>query len=133
MKGKTGKTAHREGRKTQSDYVQTVTNYPRSILSFPNASKTIHPTQKPLDLCKYLILSFTKEKEIVLDSCMGSGTTAVASILTDRNYVGFETDDTFFKTCMERIDRVYIKHLKSPVEVFSSTRESGLFVASNIP
>jgi adenine-specific DNA methylase len=105
MKGKTGTTEHREGRNTQSDYVQTVTNYPRSILEFGNEGKPEHPTQKPVDLCEYLIKSYSAENDIVLDSCMGSGTTAVAAIRTKRIYVGFEKDKEYYDIAMNRIKK----------------------------
>ena len=106
MKGKTGSTEHRQGRKTQKDYVQTTTNYPRSILKFNNEGKVKHPTQKPLELIKYLIQTFSNENEIVLDNCMGSGTTAVACIGVNRKYIGFEKDPTYFQVCTERIQEI---------------------------
>lgn len=105
MKGKSGATEHREGRATQSDYVQTVTNYPRSILEFANESKPEHPTQKPVDLCEYLIKSYTQEGEIVLDSCMGSGTTAVAALQSKRKYVGFEKEKSYYDYALQRISK----------------------------
>jgi len=104
MKGKTGTTQHRSNRKTQEDYVQTTTNYPRSILKFNNEGKTQHPTQKPLDLVKYLIRTFSNEKSLVLDSCMGSGTTAIACTETDRYYLGYELDTKYYNICKERIE-----------------------------
>lgn len=103
MKGKTGTTEHRKGRKTQNDYVQTTTNYPRSILKFNNEGKVHHPTQKPLLLIEYLIKTFSNENEVVLDNCMGSGTTAIACIKNNRNYIGFEMDTKYFEICKERI------------------------------
>lgn len=103
MKGKTGTTEHREGRATQSDYVQTVTNYPRSVLEFANEGKTLHPTQKPVALCEYLIRTFSNEGGLVLDSCMGSGTTAVACRNTGRSYVGFELDAENNALCLKRL------------------------------
>ncbi len=105
MKGKTGTTEHREGRTAQADYVQTVTNYPRSVLEFANEGKTLHPTQKPLALCEYLIRTFTNEGALVLDSCMGSGTTAVASRNTGRIFVGFELDAKNHALCIERLGK----------------------------
>ena len=108
MKGKTGATAHRKGRKTQKDYVQTTTNYPRSILKFNNEGKVKHPTQKPLLLIEYLIKTFSNENDIVLDNCMGSGTTAVACIKNNRKYIGFEMDNNYFEICNERINEVII-------------------------
>ena len=104
MKGKTGETAHRKGRKTQSDYVQTTTNYPRSILKFNNEGKVKHPTQKPLELIEYLIKTFSNENEIVLDSCMGSGTTAIACLKTNRKFIGYEKETEYFDICNKRID-----------------------------
>ena len=66
--------------------------YPVSILKFPkpHASTIIHPTQKPVELCEYLIKTYTNENAVVLDNCIGSGTTAVASINTRRLYIGWE-------------------------------------------
>lgn len=104
MKGKTGATEHRCNRKTQDDYVQTTTNYPRSILKFNNEGKTIHPTQKPIELIKYCINTFSNEGNIVLDSCMGSGTTAIACIETKRQYIGYELDKDIFDICNKRIN-----------------------------
>ena len=105
MKGKTGNTAHREGRKTQKDYVQTTTNYPRSILKFNNEGKVTHPTQKPLSLIEYLVKTFSNEEEIVLDNCIGSGTTAVACLNTNRKYIGFEKEKKYYNDCIERINK----------------------------
>jgi len=109
MKGKNGNTEHREGRALQKDYVQTVTNYPRSILEFGNEGKPQHPTQKPLDICEYLIRSYTNEGDIVLDSCMGACTTAVAAIRTKRSYVGYEKEKKYYDIGLHRI-----KHTTMP-------------------
>jgi len=106
MKGKTGKTEHRGNRKTQNDYVQTISNYPRSILNFKNEGKTQHPTQKPLELIKYLINTFSNENNIVLDSCLGSGTTAVACLETKRQYIGYELEKKYFDIANKRIVNV---------------------------
>jgi site-specific DNA-methyltransferase (adenine-specific) len=103
MKGKTGTSEHRAGRDTQADYVQTTTNYPRTILEFGNEGKPMHPTQKPVALCEYLINSYSDEGDIVLDSCMGVGTTAVACRNTKRLFVGFESDEKNFELCRERL------------------------------
>jgi site-specific DNA-methyltransferase (adenine-specific) len=108
MKGKTGTSEHRENRETQADYVQTVTNYPRSVLEFANEGKPLHPTQKPTGLCEYLIRTFTNERDIVLDSCMGAGTTAIASRNTNRKFVGFEMDADNYLLCIERLGKLAI-------------------------
>ena len=103
MKGKTGKTEHRGNRKTQKDYVQTTSNYPRSILKFNNEGKTQHPTQKPLELIKYLINTFSNENNIVLDSCLGSGTTAIACLETNRQFIAYELEKKYFDIANERV------------------------------
>jgi len=79
--------------------------YPKTVLTFSNASQKgkIHPTQKPVELIEYLIKTYTNEGETVLDNCMGSGTTAVACLNLNRNYIGFELDETYFNLSSERI------------------------------
>ncbi|EJR62784.1 hypothetical protein IK3_03104 [Bacillus toyonensis] len=90
-------------------YVKKYTNYPKSIINFPRESKTFHPTQKPVALFEYLIKTYTKEGEIVLDNCMGSFTTAIACINTNRNYIGFEMEEEYWKLGNERVN----KHIES--------------------
>lgn len=84
--------------------------YPQSVLTFKRDTQTssIHPTQKPVALIEYLIKTYSNESDLVLDSCMGSGTTAIAAINTNRQYIGFETDQDYYKKSMERI-RDHIK------------------------
>lgn len=78
--------------------------YPKSHIEFSNRKeKTIHPTQKPLGLFEYLIKTYSNEGETVLDNCMGSGTTAIACINTNRNFIGFELDETYFNLANDRI------------------------------
>lgn len=81
------------------------TRYPRSILRFNTVRGGLHPTQKPVELCEYLICTYTNEGETVLDNCMGSGTTAIACINTNRNYIGFEKDTTYFNLANDRITK----------------------------
>ena len=81
--------------------------YPKAIQYFKTSEsegKVLHPTQKPISLFEYLIKTYTNENEIVLDNCMGSGTTAVACINTNRNYIGFENDNTYWEKANERIN-----------------------------
>ncbi|RLB67088.1 MAG: site-specific DNA-methyltransferase [Deltaproteobacteria bacterium] len=66
--------------------------YPRSVLRFPKPHPAVHPTQKPLGLIEYLILTYSNEGDMVHDSCMGSGTTMEACKNTNRNFIGFEID-----------------------------------------
>ena len=78
--------------------------YPKSIKKF-NRDKGLHPTQKPVALFEYLIKTYTTEGETVLDNCMGSGTTAIACLNTNRNFIGFELDKGYFDIANERIDK----------------------------
>lgn len=103
VKGKMGNSEYRKNRKSQKDYIQTMSNYPRSILKFNNEGNNIHPTQKPLDLIQYLIKTYSNVNDIVLDSCMGSGTTALACINTNRYYIGYEIDKKFYDIANNRI------------------------------
>ena len=76
--------------------------YPTSIKKFKR-DKGLHPTQKPVALLEYLIKTYTKENEIVLDNCMGSGSTGVACVNTNRNFIGMELDNNYFNIAKERI------------------------------
>ena len=102
-KGKAGKLGHLGSEKKRSHYVQRYTNYPRSILYFDRPLKPLHPTQKPVALFEYLIKTYTNEGELVLDNCIGSGTTAIACINTNRKYIGFELDKKYYEIANERI------------------------------
>jgi site-specific DNA-methyltransferase (adenine-specific) len=101
-KGK-GHSDHRPSAKRQADYVQTVTGYPKSILDFASDTAKAHPTQKPVALMEYLIRTYTNEGETVLDNCMGSGTTGVACVNTNRNFIGIELDADYFNIAEKRI------------------------------
>ena len=81
--------------------------YPKNVLTFSNAGssvKSIHPTQKPVPLFEYLIKTYTNKGETVLDNCMGSGTTAIACLNTDRQYIGFELDEEYYRQANERLE-----------------------------
>jgi site-specific DNA-methyltransferase (adenine-specific) len=92
------RTSHRE-------FTRTQTGYPTSILEFPTDQLRLHPTAKPVALFEYLIRTYTEVGELVLDSCMGSGTTAIAAINTNRHFIGFENDPRYFAICEQRINR----------------------------
>ena len=77
--------------------------YPTNLIKFKRESG-LHPTQKPVALFEYLIKTYTNEGETVLDNCMGSGTTAIACINTNRKYIGFELDEGYYKASIERIN-----------------------------
>ncbi len=88
----------------ESNYTQKFTNYPKEIIEFGLDTNTIHPTQKPISLMEYLIKTFSNEGETVLDNAMGSGTTGVACVKTNRNFIGIELDEEFFNKAKERIE-----------------------------
>lgn len=78
------------------------TRYPTSILKF-NRARGLHPTQKPVALLEYLIRTYTNEGETVLDFTMGSGSTGVACVNTNRNFIGMELDQQYFEIAKKRI------------------------------
>lgn len=88
--------------------------YPKSIQTFSNADRTnkIHPTQKPSELIEWLVKTFTNENDLVLDNCIGSGTTAIASINTNRNWIGIELEDEYIDKANERI-KIHIESLSN--------------------
>lgn len=78
---------------------------PLSILSFNRDTSRVHPTQKPVALLEWLIKTYTNEGMTVLDNCMGSGSTGVACVNTNRNFIGMELDENYFEIAKERIDK----------------------------
>ena len=98
------------GTEIYSDYKPRIDNfndeyYPKSIIEISNANQKdrLHPTQKPVVLLEYLIKTYTNEGELVLDNCMGSGSTGVACLNTNRNFIGVELDEKYFEIAKERI------------------------------
>lgn len=80
--------------------------YPTSVIFMPKEHKKgafYHPTQKPVALMEYLIRTYTDEGDVVLDNCIGSGTTAVAAIRTGRHYIGFEIEQAYCEITERRI------------------------------
>ena len=80
--------------------------YPKSVLEFSNVHNggtAVHPTQKPVDLLRYLIRTYTDTDNLVLDSCMGSGTTAIACLKEHRHFLGFELNKEYFDIAQRRI------------------------------
>jgi site-specific DNA-methyltransferase (adenine-specific) len=86
-----------------TEYEQKYTNYPSEILEFGLDKGAIHPTQKPVDLMEYLIRTYSNEGEVVLDNCMGSGTTGVAAVNTNRAFIGIERDEKYYSASCDRI------------------------------
>ena len=83
------------------------TRYPGNILYFDKPTDGFHPTQKPVALLEYLIKTYTREHETVLDNCMGSGSTGVACCNTLRNFIGIEKDKKYYEIAKERINKAY--------------------------
>ena len=79
------------------------TNYPNNVLEF-KSERGYHPTQKPVSLFEYLIKTYTDEEMVVLDNCMGSGTTGVACVNTNRRFIGMELDEKYFNIARQRIE-----------------------------
>ena len=86
------------------EYKQEFTNYPNQVLQINSATKTVHPTQKPVALMEYLIKTYTNENETVLDFTMGSGTTGVAAKNLNRNFIGIDLDEIYFNIAKDRIE-----------------------------
>lgn len=94
------------------NYVPTPTiisdeKFPSSIITFPKEhfnKKSYHPTEKPVNLLRYLIRTYTNENDVILDNCMGSGSTCVAAIKEKRKYIGIEKEPTYFDIAKRRTD-----------------------------
>lgn len=83
---------------------QQFTGYPTTIIRVPNPNQgNIHPTQKPVPLFELLILTYSNPGDLVLDNCIGSGTTAIAAINTGRHYLGIESDERYYKMATARV------------------------------
>ena len=99
-----------------TDYIDDGSRYPTSVIDITGVvnnskEKVKHPTQKPIKLLEYLIKTYTNEGNLVLDNTMGSGTTGVACVNTNRNFIGIEKDENYFNIAVERITNTkYIKN-----------------------
>ena len=107
-----GKSNHldfeKKPKRYDPDYVQ-----PSDILEFnvvPNRNGKLHPTQKPVDLVQWLVKTYSNENDIILDNCMGSGTTGVACVLENRKFVGIELDKNYFEIAEKRIKETINKN-----------------------
>lgn len=85
--------------------------YPKNIIKYSKYNKEcnqlnrVHPTQKPVELLEYLIKTYTNENEVVLDFTMGSGSTGVACLNTNRKFIGIELDEKYFSIAKDRIEK----------------------------
>ena len=89
----------------RKEYIDDGTRYPSQILEVHKKykQKNVHPTQKPIELLEYLILTYSNEGDTILDNCMGSGSTGVACMNTGRKFIGIEKEETYFNIAESRI------------------------------
>lgn len=90
--------------KYDPDFVQ-----PSDVLEFsvvPNRKGKLHPTEKPVELIQWLIKTYSNENDVVLDNCMGSGTTGVACVNTNRQFIGIELNENYFNIAKKRIEQI---------------------------
>jgi site-specific DNA-methyltransferase (adenine-specific) len=104
---KRGSSAKTTMQNYSNEWVQENEGYPSNILYFDLDKEKFHPTQKPIDLLQYLIKTYTNEGETVLDNCMGSGSTGVACLNTNRKFIGMEKEDKYFNIATERVENIY--------------------------
>lgn len=97
---------------SNTEYTQKFTNYPTEFIEFDIESNTIHETQKPVKLLEYLIRTYSDENNVVLDNTMGSGSTGVACINTNRQFIGMELEDKYYDLSLNRIQQ----HMKNKEE-----------------
>lgn len=95
----------RKCRASNTYYKQEFTNYPADVLYFNSDTNNLHPTAKPVDLLRYLVLTYSNQNDIILDNTMGSGTTCVAAIKEKRRYIGIEKDEKYFRIANKRIEQ----------------------------
>ena len=79
--------------------------YPQTILEYPKPTPSVHPTQKPVELLEYLLRTYTHRGAVVLDNCMGSGSTGEACMNIDRSFIGMEKDERWFAYAKDRIEQ----------------------------
>ena len=107
-KGKAVRDTESYGKQTTAIHVKNDTGmrYPRSVQYFVTAESEggFHPTQKPIKLFEWLIKTYTNENDVVCDITMGSGTTGVSAVNTNRNFIGIEKDKSYFKVSKNRIE-----------------------------
>ena len=101
--GRSGSGAKTTLQNYANKWFQENTGYPSNVLHYNLDKEKLHPTQKPVSLCEYLIKTYTNENELVLDNCIGSGTTVIACINTNRKYIGFELNEEYYNIAENRI------------------------------
>ena len=89
--------------KSDKDSLQEFENFPVDVIRFPSIGNCEHSTQKPVPLLEYLVKTYTNPGDVVLDNCMGSGSTGAACIKTGRRFIGIELEQKFFDIAVRRI------------------------------
>jgi site-specific DNA-methyltransferase (adenine-specific) len=101
-RSKTPSSNYRAGLKATCTVNEDGKRYPWDVIEF-TTERGLHPTQKPVALLEYLIKTYTDSGDLVLDNCMGSGSTGVACVNTGRDFIGMELDKEYFKIAAKRI------------------------------
>ena len=104
----------------QYDHISEFRNYPKDVLEYGPDPLKLHPTQKPLELMRYMVRTYSNPGDIVLDPFMGSGTTAVACAIERRNFIGFETDENYFNSANKRL-----QDLTGPFKLYGDIGQPG--------
>ena len=94
------------GKVIQLQQYDSTSRYPRDVIKFSSekqSSNNLHPTQKPVSLCEYFIKTYSNENDVILDFTMGSGTTGIACLNTNRKFIGIEKDDKYFELANQRM------------------------------
>lgn len=97
------------GKENINETYDSTERYPRSVLKFKSDKQkvSLHPTQKPLDLCEYFIRTYTNEGDVVLDNCAGSFTTILGAMNTNRKFIGIEMDSKYFEIGIKRLENEF--------------------------
>lgn len=104
MSKKSGRGSNNYGEQIRVITKNNGERYPIDIIKFKRDKEKLHPTQKPVALLEYLIKTYTNENEVVLDNCMGSGSTGIACLNTNRKFIGFELDEKNFEISKNRLE-----------------------------
>ena len=102
-RNESGSSIYNKSSFKEKTYIPKYTNYPRQLIHFDSLTKTIHPTQKPVKLLEYLIKTYSNEGDTVLDFTMGSGSTGVACMNTNRKFIGIELEEEYYQIAKERL------------------------------
>lgn len=106
VKGRIASQANTYGEMKADGKTRVYTHlYPQTILEYPKPTPSVHPTQKPVELLEYLLRTYTHRGAVVLDNCMGSGSTGEACMNIDRSFIGMEKDERWFAYAKDRIEQ----------------------------